>query len=113
MNILNNNKIQKKIQFIFTSTNSKYLQYYEIFFKKILIKFDINFKIIKLPIKICRITLLTSPHVNKKAQEHFCSKKYKLIFYIDNFSFNNNLKLLLLILKNKIKNIKFKIKISL
>ena len=76
-------------------------------------KLLITFKIIKLPLNINKITLLTSPHVNKKAQEHFCSKKYKLIFYINNYSFNNNFKLILLILKNKIKNIKFKIKISL
>jgi ribosomal protein S10 len=113
LNIKNSNKIQKKIQFIFISNNQKYLDYYEIFFKKILTKFLITFKIIKLPLNINKITLLTSPHVNKKAQEHFCSKKYKLIFYINNYSFNNNFKLILLILKNKIKNIKFKIKISL
>lgn len=113
LNIKNTNKIEKKIQFIFTSNNQKYLDYYEIFLKKILIKFLIPFKVIKLPLNIKKITLLTSPHVNKKAQEHFFSKKYKIIFYINNFSINNNFKLMLLILKNKIKNIKFKIKISL
>jgi len=32
LNIKNNNKIQKKIQFIFISNNQKYLDYYEIFF---------------------------------------------------------------------------------
>jgi len=109
----NTNKIKKKIQFIFTSNNSKYLDYYKIFFKKILNKFLISYKIIKFPINIHKITLLTSPHVNKRAQEHFCSKKYKIVFYINENTFVKNLKLILLVLKNKIKNIKIKLKISL
>jgi len=56
---------------------------------------------------------LTSPHVNKRAQEHFCSKKYKIVFYINENTFIKNLKVILLVLKNKIKNIKVKLKISL
>jgi len=113
LNLKNSKKIKKKIKFIFISNNQKYLDYYELFFKKVLTKFLITFKVIKLPSSTHRITLLTSPHVNKKAQEHFCSKKYKVIFYVNNININKNLKLILLILKNKIKNINFKIKISL
>jgi len=109
----NINKIKKKIKFIFTSNNPRYLDYYGIFFKKILTKFLINYKTISLPISTHNITVLISPHVNKKAQEHFFSKKYKIIFFINTSTIDKNLKLILLILKNKIKSIKIKLKISL
>jgi len=103
-------KIIKKTQIIIISNNQKYINYYEVFLKKIFLKFFLKYKVSKLPIVTNKITLLTSPHVNKKAQEHFCSKKYKTIITLKVLN-DNVLKTILLVLKNKIKGIKVRIKI--
>jgi ribosomal protein S10 len=57
----------------------KNIKLYLIFLKKILKQLQINSRIINLPTKKKRISLLKSPHVNKKAIEHFEIKKYKTV----------------------------------
>jgi ribosomal protein S10 len=47
------------------------------FITKILKNLKVFFKIINYPTKIKRLTLLKSPHVNKKAMEHFHLKSNK------------------------------------
>jgi len=41
-------------------------------------------KIIYLPIQTKKIVLLKSPHVHKKAQEHFIFKKYSVLLFCEN-----------------------------
>jgi len=103
----------------FKSTDKTTQQIYKQFlktlftnFKSLLLiqnkKLSINF--INLPNKLNRISLLRSPHVNKKAFEQFQLKTYKNIIVLRN---NDNLfnsllgqKLLKSIFINKPKNIK-------
>ena len=47
------------------------------FITKVLKNLHFFFKIINYPTKIKRLTLLKSPHVNKKAMEHFHLKSNK------------------------------------
>jgi ribosomal protein S10 len=82
-----------------------YLNFLVFFFKKIHFK---NFSIQNLPTKKKRLTLLKSPHVNKKAKEQFELKIYKTAIYINNIKTKNFLKFLIF---NKPKNIKLKFKI--
>ena len=88
------------------SVDKKTLTIYKKFFLKILIKLDICFNIINLPNKKKIITLLKSPHVNKKAREQFEHRIYKKRFLIKS---NVNLKLLKVLTLIKPKNIKIKI----
>lgn len=46
-------------------------------------KYQFNFRLINLPKRIKRFTLLKSPHVNKKAKETFESIKYNFLLLID------------------------------
>lgn len=55
---------------------------YTYFVIGILKKLKIQFKYIQTPTKCKRITLLKSPHVNKKAREQFEIKKLKKTFII-------------------------------
>lgn len=97
----------KKLKITLTSTNKKILYFYKLFLLKFLKKFFIPYKSISLPIKQRKISLLTSPHVYKKAWEHFKSHQYKKVFIIKSSNLNQ---LPFLILKNKIKTINVKIK---
>lgn len=117
----------------FKSTDKTTQQIYKHFLKTLLTKFKsfllktdtkllINF--INLPNKLNKISLLKSPHVNKKAFEQFQLKTYKSIVVLktdkDNKHIFNSLlgqKILKSIFVNKPKNIKllfkFKENISL
>ncbi len=106
----------------FKSTDKTTQQIYKHFLKTLLTKFKsfllktdtkllINF--INLPNKLNRISLLKSPHVNKKAFEQFQLKTYKSIVILktnkDNKHIFNSLlgqKILKSIFINKPKNIK-------
>lgn len=63
-----------------SSNNS--VNIYTYFVIKILKKLKIQFRYIQIPITCKRITLLKSPHVNKKAREQFEIKKLKKTFII-------------------------------
>jgi ribosomal protein S10 len=78
-----------------------YLTFLKLVSKKLDIK---KFSILKLPKKKKRITFLKSPHVNKKAQEHFELKVHKaLLCFSKKDSFSK------FILINKPQNINIKI----
>lgn len=60
-----------KIKIKLESVNSKILSLYTKFLLKVLLLGGVKTKIIYLPKKIKRLTFLKSPHVFKKAKEHF------------------------------------------
>lgn len=47
-----------------------------------------NYKVVGLPSKTKKITLLRSPHVYKKAKVQYQQTKYSSVFYIDNNDIN-------------------------
>lgn len=91
----------------FKTTNKWCLILYSLFLKKILQKLNISFSLIKLPRKKFILTLLKSPHVNKKAREQFIFQSYKQTLTIFN---NVSLNILKLLIINKPLEIKMKLK---
>jgi ribosomal protein S10 len=88
--------------------NKPILTIYQHFLKTIFIKSGLNFRFFSNPIKIKRITLLKSPHVYKKAKEHF-----ELRSYSSQFTIISNLKqqqILKFIKLNKPKEIKINLR---
>ena len=61
----------KKLKIKLESVNSKILSLYTKFIIKILMIGNVDTQIVYLPQKVKRITFLKSPHVFKKAKEHF------------------------------------------
>jgi len=91
----------KKIKIKLESVNSKVLSLYTRFLLKIMLYGNINTKIVYMPKVIKRITFLKSPHVFKKAKEHFqLTKKSAVLFCDVNF---HNLKPFLLNRPNSVK----------
>jgi ribosomal protein S10 len=74
---------------------------YITFLKKIFKSIGINFKIVNLPKKRKRITLLKSPHVNKKAWEQFETFRFKKIIRLPHNVLRRDLMKILLINKPK------------
>ena len=93
--------MQKQQIQIRIKTVTKEINTYTNYIKKILTKLKINFTTVYLPIKIKKITLLKSPHVNKKAREQFQLKKYKTCINICAEKINNILFKLLILNKPK------------
>jgi ribosomal protein S10 len=85
--------------------------FYILFLTKILTILKLKFSIIFLPKKNSRFALLKSPHVNKKAQEHFETNKFKTLVRIFNKHHNQNF--LSLLLLNKPKFIKVQVRKSI
>lgn len=91
------------------SNNSNLLLAYCNYLKSVCTKFNIRFKFSAQPMQIKRITLLKSPHVNKKAKESFELRTYKMSLAFSLKKRYKNLMILNSILKNKPKFIKLKI----
>lgn len=72
----------------YTSLKKDVLYNYKNYISFILKKFNIGFKIILLPLKKKKKTLLKSPHVTKKAKENFELNFYRFLVIIN---FNNRL----------------------
>ena len=64
------------------SLNRNSVLLYKAFIVSTLTELSIPFKIINIPRKRTRITLLKSPHVNKKSREQFQFTSHKVIFCI-------------------------------
>lgn len=93
-------------QVLLKSSDKHTLNLYLAFLKLVLKKLSIqNFSILKLPTKKKIITFLKSPHVNKKAQEHFQLNIHKVFIQCENQDL-----LLKYLLINKPKNITIKFK---
>ncbi len=85
----------------FASFNFFLLNNYLNFLKNYLTNLKVNYTVIKLPKKKILLTLLKSPHVNKKSKEQFNHIKYNAVIII-NCSYEIPLKFLLLNLPSEI-----------
>lgn len=82
------------------SNFKKTLELYTYYLEKILKSTNIEFKIIRLPKRIKRITLLKSPHVNKKARNQYEIRTYSLTLVLSQNNSKSNLTNLIKILLN-------------
>jgi ribosomal protein S10 len=82
----------------YTSLTKKSLYNYKNYISLLLKKFNIVFKVVSLPSKKIKKTLLKSPHVTKKAKESFELIFFKFVIIIN---FNNEL---LKILRSNVPN---------
>ena len=94
------------LNLILKSTN-KGINIYSTFLISILKGLKIQYKYVQIPIFKKNLTVLKSPHVNKKAQEHFELKIFKKIIIIKS---EIELKILKFIILNNQKFIKLKIR---
>jgi small subunit ribosomal protein S10 len=91
------------------SLHKNVLDCYNLFISKLLKKANVNFSLISLPKKKTRITLLKSPHVDKKAREQFESCSHLRVVYIKS---NINTDLIKKFTMNIPSSIKLEIKIG-
>lgn len=91
-------------QLVLQSVNTKCLRLYSLYLSKIFSFNNFDYNVIFLPKRRKLITFLKSPHVNKKAQEHFQLTKSKIVFKIKS-NFHIGVSLLL----NKPSTIKIKL----
>lgn len=85
------------------SLNQESILVYKKFISEMIFKRNIFFKVSNMPNKKKRITLLKSPHVNKKSREQFQIISYKTCFEIESAIDVKTLKYIIL---NKPKTIK-------
>lgn len=97
---------KSNVQLKVFSYNKISLRLYEIFLKKLLIKLNIPFSIFNFPKKKKKITLLSSPHVFKKAREQFQQVSHSFLISFCKIKF---LFLFNIVTINLPKTIKFKI----
>ncbi len=97
-------KIQLNIKSLDKTSLLLYHRFLKLIFKKLALK-SLNFQ--NLPLLRKRITLLKSPHVNKKAREQFELQIHRSVVIIKNVKNASNIKFLLI---NRPKNLKVKIK---
>lgn len=98
----------QKIQIILKSLDRKSLYFYNQILKKNFLYLNIKASFVILPKKKKKITLLKSPHVNKKAQEHFQLTRYKTVITCKTIT---NISVFNTIFINKPKHIFFQVKI--
>jgi small subunit ribosomal protein S10 len=108
MKFLNKKKkvinVQIKLRSVYKESLILYTQFLNFFLKKLFIKVSI----VSLPKKRKRVTLLKSPHVNKKAKEQFEIFYYQTLVTIKEPIDFKNIQYLFL---NKPKSIQLKIKL--
>lgn len=90
-----------------SSTQKQLLFLYKIFVTKLLNKLNIKYTIKYKPLRNKRLTVLKSPHIHKKAQEHFEINYYTLFI-----KFHTNLNILNYFYLNKPAGLYIKIKIK-
>ena len=98
---------KQKTQIRIKTIDKTILKLYIIFLKKTLKLLNIDFSIFCLPKKKKKISLLKSPHVNKKAIEQFELQLFSSILILEN---NCNSKILKYLIINKPKSIDLKLK---
>ena len=85
--------------YLYLKTNKLYLlEIYISFFEKLSKNFNFKLKKKILPANISRFSVYKSPHVNKKAKDHYQTKWYKCVLILENL---NNLYIIKQTLKNK------------
>lgn len=85
------------------SVDQNSLIIYKKFLEDVLFKLLINYKVSNIPTTRKRITLLKSPHVNKKSREQFQHTRYKVFFKIKN---SLDIRAIKYIISNKPKTVK-------
>lgn len=85
------------------SLDQNSLMIYKNFLENTLSKLLIRYKVSNIPTTTTKITLLKSPHVNKKAREQFQHKRYKAFFEVKT---TLNIRVIKYIVSNKPKTIK-------
>jgi ribosomal protein S10 len=96
--------VQLKLKSVYKESLLLYTQFLSFFLKKLFV----NISIFTLPKKRKKITLFKSPHVNKKAKEHFEVFYYQVLITIKEPISLEKIKYLFL---NKPKSIQVKIKL--
>ena len=97
-----------KTKFVLKSYSQETLSLYINYLNIISSKLNLTFSTFNLPKKRKVITLLKSPHVNKKAKEQFEIKYFKTLIFFDK---GINIKIIKNILANRPKSVHLKIKI--
>ena len=85
------------------SVDQNSLIIYKNFLEDVLFKLLIEYKVSNVPATKKRITLLKSPHVNKKSREQFQHTRYKVFFKIKN---SLDIRAIKYIISNKPKTVK-------
>jgi ribosomal protein S10 len=85
------------------SVDQNSLIIYKNFLEDVLFKLLIRYKVSNIPTTKKRITLLKSPHVNKKSREQFQHTRYKVFFKIKN---SLDIRAIKYIISNKPKTVK-------
>ena len=85
------------------SLDQNSLVIYKSFLESTLSRLVVAYKICNVPTAIKRITLLKSPHVNKKSREQFQHTKYKVFFKVES---SLSVKILKYIISNKPNTVK-------
>lgn len=75
----------------FWSSCPKSLSKYTSWIEKTFQEFEIVYSRVNLPKRKQRVTLLKSPHVNKKAKEQFEIRIHKVVFFIRRQQFNSSI----------------------
>ena len=96
---------EKKIIISLKSKSKKALVLYGFFLKICFKRLNFDVSQINFPKKTKKLSLLKSPHVNKRFKEHFIQTNFKTNFYLKEKVSQTNLKYFLL---NKPKSILFK-----
>ena len=97
-----------KTKFVLKSYSKETLSLYIDYLNIISSKLNLTFSTFNLPKERKVITLLKSPHVNKKAKEQFEIKYFKTLIFFDK---GINIKIIKNILANRPKSVHLKIKI--
>jgi len=87
-----------KYHLYFRSNKLYLLEIYLAFFEKLGNQFSFKVKKKMLPTNISKFSLYKSPHVNKKAKDHYQTKWYNSVLILDNV---NNVSIIKQALKNK------------
>ncbi len=93
------------------SNFKKTLELYTYYLEKHLKSLNIDFKLVRLPMNIKRLTILKSPHVNKKARDQYEIRTYSLTVVITH-NFQDIAGVMKLLLSNKPTLINAKISIK-
>lgn len=99
---------KKSISIKLKSIDIKILLFYKVFIIDILNTLNISYKTVNIPKKVKKMTLLKSPHVCKRAKEHFQLVTHKTLIIINSFL---STQILTSLLYNKPKGLKLVINV--
>jgi ribosomal protein S10 len=92
---------------IISSSSQNSIELYIQFLTLVLNKLNVFYSVFAFPMGVKKIALLKSPHVYKKAKEHFELRSYKFVVSFDSCINSQTLKILLI---NKPKSVTLKLR---